>query len=124
MDRLRHLGLCDLLGQISATSRASNSGFSRRVGNPRRHCRAQSARLLVFSLLGILAVKFALQITPHVFVRPDELRHAEWSEFDIDKAISTVPAGTMKAHRAYVVLLSRQVLALLPQLQEATSDRV
>jgi hypothetical protein len=32
------------------------------------------------------AVKFALRITPHVFVRPGELRHAEWSEFDLAKA--------------------------------------
>ena len=73
---------------------------------------------------GSLAVKFALQITPHVFVRPGELRHAEWSEFDLDKATWTVPAGKMKARRTHVVPLSRQVLALLQQLKEATSDRV
>ena len=73
---------------------------------------------------GSAVVKFALQITPHVFVRPGELRHAEWSEFDFDKATWTVPAGKMKARRTHVVPLSRQVLALLQQLKEATSDRV
>jgi len=73
---------------------------------------------------GSMAVKFALQITPHVFVRPGELRHAEWSEFDLDKATWTVPAGKMKARRTHVVPLSRQVLELLQQLKDATSDRV
>lgn len=73
---------------------------------------------------GSLSVKYALQITPHVFVRPGELRHAEWNEFDLDKAIWTVPAGKMKARRTHVVPLSRQVLELLNQFKEATGDRV
>ena len=38
----------------------------------------------------------ALQLTPHVFVRPGELRRAEWQEFDLDKAIWTIPAEKMK----------------------------
>ena len=69
------------------------------------------------------AVKFALRITPHVFVRPGELRHAEWSEFDLAKATWTVPAGKMKARRTHVVPLSRQVIELLEQLKEATEGR-
>jgi integrase len=69
------------------------------------------------------AVKFALRITPHVFVRPGELRHAEWSEFDLAKATWTVPAGKMKARRTHVVPLSRQVIELLEQLKQATEGR-
>lgn len=64
--------------------------------------------------------RFALQIAPHVYVRPGELRHAEWSEIDWDKAIWTIPAGKMKARRTHAVPLSKQVLALLRQLQEIT----
>lgn len=33
--------------------------------------------------------KFALRLAPHVFVRPGELRHAEWTEFDLDGALWT-----------------------------------
>jgi integrase len=36
--------------------------------------------------------KAALQIAPHVFVRPNELRYAEWSEFDFESATWTIPA--------------------------------
>ncbi|HET9630694.1 MAG TPA: integrase arm-type DNA-binding domain-containing protein, partial [Novosphingobium sp.] len=35
--------------------------------------------------------KLALQIAPHVFVRPGELRHAEWSEIDLDGALWIIP---------------------------------
>ena len=55
----------------------------------------------------------ALQLTPHVFVRPGELRRAEWKEFDLDKAIWTIPAEKMKMRNPHVVPLSKQSLALL-----------
>ncbi len=44
--------------------------------------------------------KAALHIAPHVFVRPGEIRHAEWSEFDLDGSIWNLPAAKMKARRA------------------------
>ena len=31
--------------------------------------------------------RLAMQIAPHVFVRPGELRHADWSEIDLDGAL-------------------------------------
>jgi integrase len=55
----------------------------------------------------------ALKLTPHVFVRPGELRRAEWPEFDLEKAIWTIPAEKMKMRDAHVVPLSRQALDLL-----------
>ena len=33
----------------------------------------------------------ALKMTPHVFVRPGELRRAEWDEFDIEKKVWSIP---------------------------------
>ncbi|MFQ3665912.1 MAG: site-specific integrase [Sphingomonadaceae bacterium] len=62
----------------------------------------------------------ALRIAPHVFVRPGELRHAEWSEFSIDEAIWRIPAGKMKARRPHAVPLSAQVLALVEELRALT----
>ena len=55
----------------------------------------------------------ALKLTPHVFVRPGELRRAEWSEFDFGKAVWTIPPEKMKMRDAHVVPLSTQALNLL-----------
>ncbi len=55
----------------------------------------------------------ALKLTPHVFVRPGELRRAEWQEFDLEKAIWTIPAAKMKMRDPHVVPLSEQTLELL-----------
>jgi integrase len=64
--------------------------------------------------------KLALQIAPHVFVRPGELRHAEWSEFDLDGGIWTIPAGKMKMRKPHVAPLSRQTIALFREVHAAT----
>lgn len=69
---------------------------------------------------GTLATLAALQISPHVFVRPGELRHAEWDEIDLDHAIWRIPAGKMKARRAHDVPLSRQAVQILRELSAAT----
>jgi integrase len=57
--------------------------------------------------------KLALQLTPHVFVRPGELRRAEWKEFNLSEAVWTIPADKMKMRRPHRVPLSRQSLAIL-----------
>lgn len=68
---------------------------------------------------GHAATRLALQIAPHVFVRPGELRQADWSEFDLDAATWTIPAARMKMRKPHTVPLSRQVLALLNAVREA-----
>ncbi len=66
--------------------------------------------------------KLALQIAPHVFVRPGELRHAEWSEFDLDGALWIIPAGKMKMRKAHHVPLSRQAVDLFREAQSITGS--
>lgn len=66
------------------------------------------------------ATRFALLLFPHVFVRPGELRQAEWSEIDFDATIWRIPAPRMKQRREHVVSLSRQSLALFPAVRELT----
>lgn len=61
-------------------------------------------------------VTVALRIAPHVFVRPGELRTAEWSEFDFDVEVWTIPAEKMKMGRLHKVPLSRQVREMLEEL--------
>lgn len=64
--------------------------------------------------------KLALQIAPHVFVRPGELRHADWSEIDLDGALWIIPAEKMKMRKPHHVPLSRQVVALFRDVQAVT----
>lgn len=62
---------------------------------------------------GHLATRLALQLAPHVFVRPGELRRAEWQEFDLDKAVWVIPAEKTKMKKEHRVPLSQQALAIL-----------
>ncbi|WP_285712724.1 tyrosine-type recombinase/integrase [Erythrobacter oryzae] len=64
--------------------------------------------------------KMAMQLAPHVFVRPGELRHAEWSEFDFDGALWTIPASKTKMRKDHLVPLSRQSIAILEDLRTLT----
>lgn len=59
------------------------------------------------------ATMAALQLTPHVFQRPGEVRQMRWSEVDLDKGIWTIPAERMKQRQAHAVPLSRQSVAIL-----------
>jgi integrase len=55
----------------------------------------------------------ALRFLPHVFVRPGELRYAEWTDFDLNKAIWTIPPHNTKMRRVHSVPLSRQALEII-----------
>lgn len=59
----------------------------------------------------------ALKLSPLVFVRPSELRAAEWSEIDLNAAEWRIPAERMKMRERYIVPLSTQAVALLRQLR-------
>jgi integrase len=64
----------------------------------------------------------ALRLAAYVFVRPGELRHAEWREFDWDNAVWSIPAEKMKMQRPHRVPLARQPMAILRELQEITGS--
>lgn len=70
---------------------------------------------------GNTSTLFALQLLPHVFTRPGELRQAMWQEIDFDAAVWTIPAGRMKMRRAHHVPLSKQALAILTTAKGITS---
>jgi integrase len=57
------------------------------------------------------AVRHGLRLLPHVFVRPGELRLAQWQEFDLDGRLWTIPADRTKMRRQHRVPLSSQALA-------------
>jgi integrase len=64
----------------------------------------------------------ALRLAGHVFVRPGELRHAEWGEFDLEAGVWSIPAKKMKMRRPHRVPLSRQSLAIIRDLKEITGN--
>ncbi len=66
------------------------------------------------------ATKAALQLAPLVFVRPGELRNAEWTEFDLRAAVWSIPAAKMKMDRPHRVPLSPQALTIIRDLQSIT----
>jgi len=69
---------------------------------------------------GSSVVKWALRLAPLVFVRPGELRQAEWAEIDIDASVWTIPAERMKMKEAHLVPLSTQAAAILRDAQALT----
>ncbi|MCL2459656.1 MAG: tyrosine-type recombinase/integrase [Desulfobulbus sp.] len=69
---------------------------------------------------GNLIIRAALRIAPYVFVRPGELRKAEWTEFNLGAAEWRIPAARMKMKEAHIVPLARQVLTILEDLQQYT----
>lgn len=79
---------------------------------------------------GTLIVQSALKLSALVFVRPGELRQAEWSEIDLDKGEWNIPAERMKGWTRkgittpHLVPLSAQAVEILRELQPLTGRGV
>lgn len=67
-------------------------------------------------------VRCALKVGALTFVRPGELRTAEWKDVDIDAAEWRIPAGKMKMKRAHIVPLSTQAVAVLLDLRTISGE--
>jgi integrase len=67
---------------------------------------------------GELQTKLGLKLLLLTFVRTTELRGAEWSEIDWDKAEWRIPPSRMKMKDPHIVPLSKQALALFRELQQ------
>lgn len=69
---------------------------------------------------GFAPTRIALRLLLLLFVRPVELRAAEWSEFDLDAAEWRIPAHRMKMRQPHIVPLPEQAVAALRELHELT----
>lgn len=69
---------------------------------------------------GAFVTRCALQLAPLVFVRPGELRQAEWSEIDLEAAEWRIPAHKMKMKCRHIVPLSNQAVIVLRDLKPLT----
>ena len=71
---------------------------------------------------GALETRAALELLALTFVRPGELRAAEWVEFDLAAAVWEIPAGRMKMRKPHRVPLAPRVLAVLKELRKLTGQ--
>ncbi|MCG7932613.1 MAG: tyrosine-type recombinase/integrase [Candidatus Thiodiazotropha lotti] len=69
---------------------------------------------------GSLVTRCALQLASLTFVRPGELRHAEWSEINLEKAEWRIPPEKMKMRTLHIVPLSQQSLSVLNEIKPLT----
>jgi integrase len=69
---------------------------------------------------GALVTRCALRLAPLTFVRPGELRKAEWAHFDLIGAEWHIPGERMKMGRDLIVPLSRQAMDVLRELHPLT----
>jgi integrase len=69
---------------------------------------------------GGLVVRCALRLAPLVFVRPGELRTAEWAEIDLNAAEWNIPGSKMKMREPHLVPLSAQAVQVLTEIQALT----
>ena len=113
------------------TGRASQNPASEIIGALKttkpKHFAAITAPARIGELLraidgyqGQPSVMAALRLAPLVFVRPGELRAAEWAEFDIENAEWRIPSARMKMGTEHVVPLSTQAIEILDELDAVT----
>ena len=81
---------------------------------------------------GHASTRAALKLAPMLFLRPGELRNAEWAEIDLKSGTWVVPGkrmkGTQKAKRAglvpdHIVPLPKQAITILKELQTITGHQ-
>ncbi|MFM9921885.1 integrase arm-type DNA-binding domain-containing protein [Variovorax sp. H27-G14] len=72
------------------------------------------------SYTGHPATIAALKLSPLVFLRPGELRTAEWAEIDLDAAEWRIPASKMKMKVEHLVPLSVQAIAVFREMHPLT----
>ena len=71
---------------------------------------------------GNFVTKCGLRLAPLVFLRPIELRHAEWSEIDLENYEWKIPAEKMKKRRPHIVPLSFQSADIFNEILPLTGD--
>lgn len=71
---------------------------------------------------GQATTRAALKLMALLFPRPGEMRAAEWVEFDLERAVWTIPAARTKMRREHRVPLASQAIAILQQLHPITGS--
>lgn len=128
----RVLGICGQVFRYGvATGRASRDPSGDLRGalrpSPERHLASITDKNKLGALLraihgydGSVVVKNAMIILSLTFVRPGELRHAEWVEINIGESEWRIPAEKMKMKRPHIVPLATQAVDVIQTMQRLT----
>ena len=106
-----HLAICEARCPLSREN-------TLRLRQNHRNSRESCVRWM--DIEGDLTVRCALRLAPLVFVRPGELRMAEWKDVDLDAAEWRYTVT--KTDIQHIVPLSRQAVKILRELQPLTGD--
>jgi integrase len=109
----------DPTGDLRGALQAANVEHRAAITEPKR---AGELLRAMADYTGQPSTHYALKVAPYVFVRPGELRAAEWSEIDLDKAEWRIPAERMKMREAHVVPLATQVVSVFREIQPLTGS--
>jgi integrase len=112
--------------QINPASELKGVLKTRKVQHRAAVTRAELPKLLqdISGYQGQIITRIALQLLVSTFVRPGELRKAQWCEFDLEAKVWRMPAERMKMGTEHLVPLSRQALALLETLRPISGHYV
>lgn len=69
---------------------------------------------------GSIVTRSALKLAPLLFVRPGELRKAEWSEIDLDAFEWNIPGEKMKMKEPHLVPLAKQAVEIFNEIYQVT----
>jgi len=103
----------DLKGALSAVPKANYAAIT----EPKQ---AGDLMRSIFAYTGHPYAVAALKLSPLVFVRPGELRSAEWAEIDLDAAEWRIPGSKMKMGIDHMVPLSTQAVEILHAMHSLT----
>lgn len=112
-DRAERDPAADLLGALSSIKKKHFPTITepRKIGELLR---------AIDGYTGSYVVGYALQLAPLLFVRPGELRNAEWAEFDMERFEWRIPAEKMKMKVEHIVPLSIQAIKFINELYNYT----
>lgn len=105
----------DLKGALTAvkTNNMATIKEPRRIGELMR---------AIDGYFGSYITQCALKLAPLLFVRPGELRHMQWSEVDLDRALWRIPGEKMKMRGDHLVPLSSQAISILKDIAQLTHE--
>lgn len=117
MDKVTHNVVADIDKKI-ALKGFQNSEY-KTITEPKRIGELLRA---IDTYKGSYTTKHLLRLLPFVFVRPSNIRQAEWSEFDLVNKVWIIPAEKIKTKQEHKLPLCDQAIKILEEVYLYTKD--
>ena len=109
----------------------ANAHLNATFPKPNKLVRGHHAALPYTDMPGFMAdlrardalAALALELTVLTATRTSEVLNAQWSEFNLDAGLWTIPAERMKGRKEHRVALSTRALAIVKELAEAKTSK-